>query len=559
MRIRGSIQGTIFRALTFCLCGLTLLPALAVAQPGLNSLTLAQRVAQMFMVTLHGPQLTYAGRDFLQRWQPGAAVLFTSNLGAPDAVTRLTNAYQEAMIDVGAVPLLIAIDQEGGVVQRLSEGFTALPSPLIIAASGDARVAQNVGAAVAAELLAVGVNMNLAPVADLETNRENPIIFRRSFGSDPELVGTAVAGVVRGTQEQGVVATLKHFPGHGDTDEDSHVGLPVVDLDRERLFSVEIEPFRRAIQAGADAVMVAHIWYPALEPETNLPASLSPRIITGILREALQFDGIVMTDAIDMNAIDAQFGYEHAAVMAIQAGVDLIAPGPGIGLETQEAMINAVIAAVGQGEISEARIDESVRRILDVKARYGILDWQPLDPATASERIDLENHQQVIESLFQAGVTVAYDRSNLLPLTSDRKIAIVFLATRYQIVDACGAYNPEIRWVGVGDAPSDDEIGWARDAAAWADAVVVFTQNAVDTPQQQALVNALPPEKTIAVAIFSPYDWLSFPGVAAYVATYSPMRPAVPAACAVLFGAAPALGRLPVTLSADLPAGSYKE
>jgi hypothetical protein len=155
----------------------------------------------------------------------------------------------------------------------------------------------------------------------------------------------------------------------------------------------------------------------------------------------------------------------------------------------------------------------------------------------------------MVENLFRAGVTVALDRYNFIPLTNDRNIAIIFLATRYQIHDECGKYNPNIRWVGVGDSPSDDEIAWAVDAANRSDVAVVFTQNAIDNPRQQALVNALPPEKTVAVALFSPYDWTTFPDVAGYVATYSPMRPAVPAACAILFGASPATGRLPVTLS----------
>jgi beta-N-acetylhexosaminidase len=211
---------------------------------------------------------------------------------------------------------------------------------------------------------------------------------------------------------------------------------------------------------------------------------------------------------------------------------------------------------VRSGEISEERINESVSRILETKARFGVLDWQPLDVNSASQRVNAAQHEQVVENLFRAGVTVAYDRNNAIPLTA-RRIAIIFLATRYQIQNECSAYNPAIRWVGVGDSPSDEEIGWAVEAAQWSDTAVVFTQNAITNPNQQALVNALPPEKTVAVALFSPYDWTTFPGVSAYVATYSPMRPAVPAACAILFGAAPALGQLPVTLSPELPAGSH--
>lgn len=535
------------------LAGLILLPTLVYSAPNLS---LELRVAQMFMVTLHGPQLTEVGRDFLRRWQPGAVVLFTSNTGTPESVTALTNAYQQTILDAGGLPLLIAIDQEGGVVQRLTDGFTQFPSPLLITASGDPAVARAVGQAVGAELRAVGINMNLAPVADLETNRDNAIIFRRSFGSDPHLVGAAVSGVVNGLRDSGVLATLKHFPGHGETSVDSHAELPIVDLPRERLDSVEIEPFRLAIKAGAEAVMVAHIWYSAFDALERQPASLSRNVITGVLRGELGFDGLVLTDAIDMNAVDMEFDLDRAVIMAVNAGADLIVAGPSIGLDVQERLMQVVVDAVRSGEIPEARIDESVQRIIDVKTRYGLFDWQPLDVVSAAERVQAAGGSAVVDHLFRASVTVAYDRANALPLTADRKITIIFLATRYQIQNECARYNPTVRWVGVGDAPSDEEIGWAVEAARWSDVTVVFTQNAIDNPRQQALVTALPAEKTIAVALFSPYDWTMFPGVAGYVATYSPMRPAVPAVCAVLFGAAPALGQLPVTLAPELPAGS---
>jgi beta-N-acetylhexosaminidase len=521
-----------------------------------QTLSLEQRVAQLFMVTLHGSQLTEVGRDFLQQWQPGAVVLFSSNVGTPEAVTTLTNAYQQTMYDVNAVPVLIAVDQEGGVVQRLTDGFTQWPTPMVIGAADDPLIAQSVGAAVAGELRAVGINMNLAPVADLETYRENPIIFRRAFGSDPQMVGAAVSGVVQGLQENGVLATLKHFPGHGETRVDSHAELPVIALDRARLETVEIEPFRQAIDAGVEAVLVAHIWYPAFDGDEELPASLSQNLISGVLRGELGFDGLVLTDAIDMNAIDMEFGLDDAVIRAIKAGVDIIAPGPSIGLDTQAHLIQVVVDAVRGGEIAEARIDESVQRILDAKARYGLFAWQPLDAASASERVSAVNGAAVVENLFRAGVTVALDRNDLLPVSETGSVAVIFLATRYQIVDECSRYRSDIRWVGVGDEPSDDEIAWAVEAANQSDIAVVFTQNAIDNLRQQALVNALPPEKTAAVALFSPYDWTTFPEIAGYVTTYSPMRPAVPAACAVLFGAAPALGRLPITLEPGLVAGS---
>ena len=209
------------------------------------------------------------------------------------------------------------------------------------------------------------------------------------------------------------------------------------------------------------------------------------------------------------------------------------------------------------GKSPRSRIDESVRRILETKKQYGILDWQPLDPATATDRVDQAAHQELSNQLYSAGVTVAYDRNNLVPISPERKVAIIFLATRYQIQQECAQYSTNIKWTGVSDNPSQEEIGWALDNAKTADTVVVWTQDADKNLEQQALVNALPPEKTVAVALWSIYDWQTYQGVAAYVTTYTPARPAVPAACAVLFGAAPATGILPVTLGQSLIAGSH--
>lgn len=522
----------------------------------LEAMTLEQRVGQLFMVTLHGEVMTQVGAEFLRTFQPGGISLFGANVTSPAGVTQLTNNFQSTITAAGGVPLLIAIDQEGGLVARLSEqaGFTVFPAPMILGAAGEAMSAR-IGDAVAEELSAVGINMNLAPVADLETNRDNPIIFRRSFGNDPIVAGEALAGFVRGTQARGVVATAKHFPGHGETREDSHAVLQPLNLSLDRLDSVELPPFVSAIEAGVGAVMVAHIWYPAIDDE-RLPASLSYNVVTGLLREQLGYDGMVITDALDMNAVDLNFPFAQAAVMAVQAGVDMLALGPSSGLEASTNAYNAVLEAVRSGAITEQRLEDAVRRILMTKARFGLLDWEPLDPASAVERVNAAAHQALIADLFEAGVTVAYDRNDLVPVPADRSVAVIFLATRYQIQAECAQYRPDIRWVGISDEPSQEEIGWARAAADASDIAIVWTQDAVRTRAQADLVNALPQEKTVAVALFSPFDWELYPNVAAYVATYSPARAAVPAACAVLFGAIPGQGRLSVNLAPGLAAGS---
>lgn len=519
------------------------------------AMSLEQKIAQMLLVTLHGAYMNEPSREFLQTWQPGGVVLFTSNAADPFTMTQLTNNFQQTMVDLGAPPLFISVDQEGGKVARLTDGFTTLPGPNIITAAGD-EMAFRMGRLVGTELKAVGINMNLAPVADLETNRDNPIMFRRTFGNDPAVTGRAVAQYIAGLQSVGVLATAKHFPGHGDTNEDSHGELPILMHSRERLDTVEIVPFQHAIDADVSAVMVAHIWYPQIESQPNMPSSLSPAVVTGLLREDLGFGGLAVTDAMDMNAVDLTYNYAEAAVMAVDAGIDVLALGPGYGLDLAEETILYIADAVRSGRIPEARIDEAVNRIFAYKDHYGILDWGPLDPEGAVERVNFEGHAEVMDELFRLGTTIAYDRNNLLPLTDDRNVAIIFLATRYQIQHECSEYNPNIRWVGVSDEPSPEEVSWAREAALASDVAVVWTQDAVFNERQQVLVQSMPADRTVAVALFSPYDWQTYPNVAAFVATYSPARPAVPAACAVLFGAIPANGQLAVSLSPELPAGS---
>ncbi|MBK9124657.1 MAG: beta-N-acetylhexosaminidase [Chloroflexi bacterium] len=513
------------------------------------SMTLEQKVAQMFLVGIYGPVLNEPNRRMLQDWQPGGAVLFVSNVGNPRAVTALINDWQQTVVDAGGTPMFIATDQEGGVIARLKDGFTTFPAMMLLTATGDVSLAVRTGEAMARELSAVGVNLNLAPVADLYTNLRNPVIGRRSFGSEPQRTGQMLAGLIRGMQAGGVMATAKHFPGHGDTEHDSHTSLPVVSYAVDELEAVEFAPFRWTVAAGVEAMMVAHIWYPALDPDGPLPASLSRNVVTGLLREEMGFTGLIMTDAIEMDAIDTTYSIPEASIRAIEAGVDLVAFGAHLSPNTQVEAIKATADAVRSGRLTEARIDESVRRILDAKARYGLLDWKPLTPESAELRVDAPSGAALVSEIFDAGTTIAYDQNGVLPLIGDRTVALVYPASRPSIRTECDVLPSDVvRWVGVAESPSNSDIARAVDASRRADLTVVFTLNAGSDRSQQALVNALPTDKTIAVALFSPFDWTAFPGVSAYVTTYSPLPESVPSACGVLFGRVDPRGSLPVAL-----------
>lgn len=516
----------------------------------LAAMSLEQKVGQMFMTSFYGHPLNEAARQLIAEAQPGAIVLFPSNIGTPEEITRLTNSAQQIMAEQGAPPLLIAVDQEGGIIAHLDDGFTRWPVPSLLAATQDETLIYQVGQAVAAELRAVGINMNLAPIADLLTNPNNPIIGRRAWGDDPALVGPALQAYIAGLQSGGVLATAKHFPGHGDTAEDSHTSLPVLNLNRARLDTLELAPFRATIEAQVGAIMVAHIAFPTLDPDPARPASLSGAVVQGLLREELGYDGIIMTDALDMDAIDLVYSPEAAALEAVRAGHDLIAIGAHVSPEAQMRAVRAVVEAVHNGEIAESRIDASVRRILSAKEQTGLLAWQPLEPNAASARIALESHASLVTELFRAGIALAYDDAGLLD-ESIAETAVIYPASQASLQAACTAVaRGPVRWVGVSRYPSDEEIAWARDAANRSQRTIVFTENVAENPQQRALVQTLPAAQTVVVALASPFDLWHLPRPAAYVIVYSPLRAAYEPLCSILMDHAPARGQSVVDLEA---------
>jgi beta-N-acetylhexosaminidase len=309
------------------------------------------------------------------------------------------------------------------------------------------------------------------------------------------------------------------------------------------LEAVEFLPFRAAIDANVGVMMVSHIWFTQLESDP-IPASLSPRIVQGLLRDDMGYDGVIMTDALDMDAIDTVYSAGESAIQAILAGNDLIAIGAHVGTATIEIAIDEVVAAVQGGVIAEQQIDASVERILRLKQDYGVLDWSPLPSDTVSERLNLDAHDALVTDVFKQGVTVI-GADGMIPVQG--AVTVVYLATRPRIVEECSGFAGETVYLGVSATPSDDERNWAVTASANADTVVVFTQNAVDNPQQRALVDALPPEKTIVAALWDTSDMLMFPNVAGYMLGYSPMLKTTAVICDILAGRQDAMGTFPIT------------
>ncbi len=522
----------------------------------IESMSLEQRVGQVFMVSANGQGVSDTVRAFLTEVMPGGVALFSDNGGDPAQTTASVNAWQAVATTIGAhIPLLTAIDQEGGPVTRLADGFSTIPAGWLIGALPVDRV-RKVGQIVGQELGAVGINMNLAPVTDVQTIPDNSVMNGRTFGSDAGRVGAAAGALDQGLADGGVIGVLKHFPGHGDA-SDSHVVLPTVLDPLDRVQAVELEAFRIAIRGGAEAVMVGHLVYPALDPTPGLPASLSPRIIGDVLRGQLGFDGLIMTDAMDMGAIVENFGRGDSAVLALKAGVDLVVTGPHMPLDGQREMVHAVLNAIKKGDLSEARLNEAVGRVLALKAKHGLLTWLPPDPTRAAARVDQVTHQAALDAIFADGITIARDTGGLLPLKRSGTHTLVLYPAIYPSLQrVLAAHDPAIKALSFAQAPGDDEIGAARVAGRAADVIIAFTLDAAHQPRQAALINALPPGKTIVVALQNPYDYSQFPAVAGYVLTYMPMPAAFPAIGDVLYGARQAHGVLPVTLSIDLKAGT---
>jgi beta-N-acetylhexosaminidase len=364
-----------------------------------------RRVGQRFMIGFDGLEPSPDVKRLIRDFGVGHVILFSRNIEGPEQVAGLNRELQETARDAGHdVPLLIAVDQEGGRVARMGPPWTVWP-PLRalgrIAAESRAdaaSLARRMGAALAAECSSAGMKCDFAPIIDVDTNADNPIIGNRSFSDDPELVGTLGAAMIEGLQSGGVIASAKHFPGHGDTNKDSHLDLPVVEQGRTRLFDVEIRAFRPALAARVATVMMAHVLYPELDPE--LPASLSTTIVDGILRRDLGYDGVVFTDDLEMKAVADRWSPDRSAVLAMQAGCDIIPV-----CLTHDAQVTAMegaIRAVEAEDVSYKVMDDSLARIRAMKERY-LLPHRDPSPKEARERAGSREFQALAREISERG------------------------------------------------------------------------------------------------------------------------------------------------------------
>lgn len=361
----------------------------------------------LFILGFDGLAVDAALAETVRRWRPGGFILFRRNIAAPEQVARLCRDLRR--LYPADDPPLISVDQEGGRVARLRAPFTELPSARVLgrlyARTGSLALVQQAAAVTAAELTAVGINFNFAPVLDVDSNPDNPIIGDRAYGGSPELVSAVGRAVVSAYQAGGLMACGKHFPGHGDTDVDSHVGLPVVDRDRESLEDIELPPFRDAAGAGVAAMMTAHVRYPALDPDW--PATLSGPILTGLLREEMGFEGLIVTDNMEMRGVWGRWPPAELTRRAVGAGCDLFIGGGG-GLdgrhpqtEIQLELLETLTGQIAAGEVPAARVEQSLARIRRVKRSVLVPD-SVIEPDRVATRIGTAQHQAVVAALAAA-------------------------------------------------------------------------------------------------------------------------------------------------------------
>jgi beta-N-acetylhexosaminidase len=510
-------------------------------------MTTDQKVGQLMLIGFDGTAVDDELRSMITDYHIGGVILFARNVGSPEQVACLTNELQKIALKSGYPGLFIAIDQEGGRVARLTEdaGFTEFPSAMALTATGDPENARRMAAAMAAEMRAVGINVDFAPDLDVNNNPSNPVIGIRSFSSDPARVAEYGIAFAQGLQENGILAFGKHFPGHGDTSIDSHIDLPLIPHDRARLDEVELLPFRDAIQADFAGIMSAHVTFPAIDPNPGVPATLSRAVLTGLLRDELGFKGLIATDSLEMGAL-TQNGYPPpiGAPLAFAAGADLLLFNRNH-IMHKESFTN-LLQAVKEGKVSQDQLDSSVRRILETKQKFGILNPMLVaDPAKAIESTATAEHHALALELSRKAITLLKDDASLLPLKPDEPLLVIETPAAKGLGSLLGGTTLEIK-IDPDASVIDSALNMTRDRRK----VIVATTDAnVYTGQVKLLTELL--SKTphiILVSIRTPYDISVLPTVPTILAAYGSNRLALQAIANVLMGESDASGVLPVTL-----------
>lgn len=537
------------------------------------------------MVGVPSSELDGSTRAVIRDLGVGGVILYRRNIKRPDQLRALVEALQTTGTrSRTGVGLLIAVDQEGGTAVQLWESEVPVPpGAMAIAAMGpedterrtDRReeVAYRVALASGTHIKAFGVNMNLAPVLDVNNNAENPVIGVRSFGADPHLVARLGTAAARGFMDAGILCCGKHFPGHGDTRLDSHLDLPVIPHSRERLDAVELVPFRRAIAAGIDAIMTAHVGFPSIEQDPGIPATLSPAVVSGLLKGELGFSGVAVSDLMSMKAIADRYEAGEAAVRAVAAGIDLVLPADDQHL--QRVTRDALLSALATGRLSVARLDDAVRRVLSAKLRVGLVPLgaeqpgirhpraagEPSKPSGPLDTAGDAAHRRLFAEVYHRAITVVRDRRKTLPLRIPEAslVGVVFIAhedelhrhrwqsARQRLLEAFSRRHH--RCVEMPATPAG-----SGEVSARADAlVVVFCTRKDLNPEEVEVARSLARsgKPVMGLGLFNPFVIRHVPEMDCFLAAYDYSGEAVEAAVEAVFGEFEAKGVFPAETAAN--------
>ena len=528
------------------------------ADKTLRQLSLRDKIAQMVHVRTPGKFINRNSREF----KKVEALIRDNNIGG--LALFAGNVYESAILlnefqEISKLPLLVSSDFERGAAFRI-ENATSFPWTMALGAAGDEDLAYRQGLVTARESRAMGVHWIFAPVMDVNNDPDNPVINIRAFGSDPSDVSRLGVAFIRGAQAGGVLTTAKHFPGHGDTSIDSHINMPVLNIGPERLERIEFIPFRRAIEAGVDSVMTAHIAVPQITKDAKTPATLSGDILTGLLKNSLGFRGIVVTDSMEMDGLKKNYGNGEAAIAAVKAGVDVLLLPP----DAVEA-INAVERAVKSGEISESRIDESVKKILDAKQRLGLEKNRITNIERIGDLVSSPENIELADEIAARAVDVIKDEKRLLPLNpSDSRRVYGLLLTPVidsssgnAFLDAFRERFPGAKTEWANSRIPETQMAAIEKSINAADLVVVATLTRLVTgrtigipDRHLAIVKKLASLKkpVVWVCLGSPYLMRIAPGMGTILCTFSYSENSQAAAVKALAGEIRVSGKMPVSI-----------
>ncbi|GAA1553019.1 glycoside hydrolase family 3 protein [Kribbella lupini] len=539
------------------------------AAQAMKGMSLEEKIGQLFVLFAYGPDASTPDprntalygvatpAEVVAKYKPGGWIYFNArdNVQNPTQLATYSNQLQSAAVSTGLhVPLTIATDQEQGVVVRIGPPATQFGGNMAHGASRSTADARTAAGITGRELKAMGIRQDYAPDADVNVNALNPVIGVRSYSSDPKLVSDMTVAQVQGYQrDAGITATAKHFPGHGDTVDDSHTALPTINHTRTEWNTIDAPPFKAAIKAGIDSIMTAHISVPSLDPSGD-PATLSKPIMTGVLRNELGFKGLIITDALEMAAVRAKYGDAEVAVRALEAGADqlLLPPAP-------DVQFKAVVDAVKSGRISERRIDESLLRILLLKLKNGGLLRPFVDPAQVPAKVGTPQSLATAQQIVDKSITLVKNDAGTLPLSNTPRSVLVTgwgVSTTQSLATSLSKRGATTTVAQTGAAPTDAAIADAVTKAQANDVTVVLTQKAWDTKvtdklakQQKLVKDLLATGKTvIVVAVRDPYDIAYFDQAPTYVATYGYQAVSMESLAKVLYGEIKPTGKLPVDI-----------